>query len=191
MTIREISIAFALVSLACAGLALFWRAKSTGGWLKKSLRIVGALAILLAAFESLNWFAKRGSRMPAPVFTSESPDARFVAEVVEPNGDLIPTHLARISTRRSGHILAEEVFKGTVEPNVDWLDNRTLQLTYPAASGVLDCGGSWSGATIVCRQIPASQFKPRLRELSCGSNAFDALSSPALPPLPSAFEQSQ
>ncbi len=101
--------------------------------------------------------------MPAPVFTAESPDARFIAEIVEPDGDLIPTDLVRISVRRSGHILAEEVFEGAVEPNVDWVDDRTLRLTYPEASEKTICGGSWSGATIVCKQVPLSEFKPHLR----------------------------
>jgi len=101
--------------------------------------------------------------MPAPVFSVESPSGQFVAEIVEPDGDLIPTDLVRISVRRSGHVLSEEVFKGTFEPNVDWLDDRTLQLTFPADRRPALCGGSWSGAMIVCNQVPASEFKPRLR----------------------------
>jgi len=164
MSIREISIALVLSVFACIGVLLLWRAKSTTGWPKRFLRVSGAIVILFAAFELLNWHAKRGSRMPAPVFTMESRDGSFIAEVVEPDGDLFWSNLVRISVRRSGYILAEEVFKGTAEPNLDWLDNRTLQLTYPETTGVLKCASSWSGATIVCRQIPASRFKPRLRE---------------------------
>jgi hypothetical protein len=103
MTIREISIAVVLAALACVGGFLLWRTRSTSGWPKRSFRVAGALVILFAAFESLHWAAKRGGRMPAPVFSVESPSGQFVAEIVEPDGDLIPTDLVRISVRRSGH----------------------------------------------------------------------------------------
>jgi hypothetical protein len=164
MTIREFSITLGLVAFACVGCFLLWRARLASGGLKRFLRVAGVLAILLSAFESLHWISKRGSRMPAPVFTLESPDAQLFAEIVEPEGDLMPTELVRISVRRGGHILAEQVFKGAVEPNVDWLDNHTLRLTYPKTSNAPLCGGSWSGATIVCREVAPSEFKPRLRE---------------------------
>jgi hypothetical protein len=163
MTIREISIALVLAACACVGCFLFWRARSTSGWPRKSLLVAGTLVILFAASESLDWRAKRGGRMPPPVYTEQSPDGQFVAEIVEPDGDLIPTDQVRISVRRSGHVLAEEVSKGTFEPNVDWLDDRTLQLTFPADWRPALCGGSWSGATIICKQVPRSEFKPRLR----------------------------
>jgi hypothetical protein len=164
MTVREISIALVLTMFACAGGLSIWQAKATAGLPRISLRTTGFLLILLAACVSLHWLAKRKGRMPAPVFSSKSPDGRFIVEIVEPDGDLIPTDQVGASVRRRGHFLAEEVFEGTIEPNIDWLGNHILELTYPVTSKITNCGGSWSGTTIICKQVPMTEFKPRLRE---------------------------
>jgi hypothetical protein len=102
--------------------------------------------------------------MPAPVFTIESPNGQYFARVVEPDGDVIPTRLVRISIRPVGRFLAAEIYAGAAEPNVDWLDSQTLELTYPPMAPEPTCGGSRIGVKIVCREIPREVFKPRLRE---------------------------
>jgi len=164
MTAREIAIAVAILLIVAVGVFLFWRGRTRVGWRGRVLRIGGALVILLAGFTYLTWMQKRGARMPAPVFTVESPDGRFIAEIVEPEGDLLPTRLIRISVRRSRGFFAPEVFVGPAEPNVEWLNNQTVRFTYPLTTEKPKCGGSVSGVSIVCSEVPAASFKPWLRE---------------------------
>jgi len=102
--------------------------------------------------------------MPAPVFTVESPDSRFVAEIIEPDGDLIPTNLVRISVRRSGHLFAREVYAGKIEPNIRWSANGILELIYPSSEQKPTCNGSLSEISVNCKEIPREDFKPELRE---------------------------
>ncbi len=102
--------------------------------------------------------------MPAPVFTIDSPDARFIAKTVEPDGDLIPTHVVRISVRQAGHPFAEEVYAGEEEPNIRWKDNKTLELIYPVQTQEPFCRTAISEVKVVCSEVARDKFKPELRE---------------------------
>ena len=164
MSIREIAIASLLLATVVAGFLLFGFARFVASSRFKWVRVVGAVLVSLAAFGWLGWNAKRSGRMPAPVFTIESPDSQLVSEIIEPNGDPLPTHLVRISIRPRGHFFATEVFAGPVEPNIKWLDNQTLLLTFPATPEKPRCGANRSNAIVICNEISAEDFKPLLRE---------------------------
>jgi hypothetical protein len=164
MSPREMAIILAIFGIAMAGTVLYWRGHAIRGWGGKSVRICGVFVILFAGVECLHWARLRGGRMPAPVYTVESPDAQSIAEIVEPDGDLLLTRLVRVSVRRAGNLFAIEVFAGPAEPNVEWLNNRTLRLTYPATGEKPKCGGLVSGLSIACNEVPAKSFKPRDRE---------------------------
>lgn len=72
--------------------------------------------------------------------------------------------MVRISVRRSGHFFAEEVYVGEQEPSIRWIDNETLQLSYPKRTDVPFCGSNSPGAKIRCNAVSPETFKPELRE---------------------------
>jgi hypothetical protein len=164
MTVREILFALVILLPAIIGMLLLQRVRIYAGWRRRSGQLAGTLLILTTAVVSIISFGLRSSRMPAPIFTIVSPSSQYVARVVEPDGDAIPTSLVRISNRPAGHFFAADIYEGTVEPDVDWLDSQTLQLTYPPMAPEPICGGSWFGVKIVCREVSREGFRPRLRE---------------------------
>lgn len=163
MTIREFAIVFVLLLPVPLGIFLLQKSRVFAGWRRACVKATSAFLVVVSLLALLmSAYARSGSR-PAPVFSVEAPGGGYIARVIEPDGDLIPTRYVRVAIRVKGHFLAHEVFKGAVEPNIDWLDSRTLQLTYPEASKETFCGGSWSGVSVVCKQVTISEFKPRLR----------------------------
>lgn len=163
MTVREIVLLMTLLAISVAGVALFWMSKTRSRRGRASLRFFAIILILISAFLSFHWWAKTGLRMPAPVFTVESPGGQFIARVVEPDGDVLPTNLVRISVRRKGSFFAQQVYVGSYEPNLQWIDDTTLQLTFPATDQPATCGGSGSEPKIICKRVLAADFKSHMR----------------------------
>jgi hypothetical protein len=163
MKFREIAIAAVIPVVAVAGVFALRIAAARSGWMRRSVRALGVLLIVTAALAALDWYARTGPRMPAPVFAVESPNGRFIAKVVEPDGDLLPTQVVRISVRGPWRFLAEEVYAGEQEPNIRWIGDHTLELTYPVQAQSPYCASGSSGLDVICKEVRKEDFKPHLR----------------------------
>jgi hypothetical protein len=102
--------------------------------------------------------------MPSPEYTEESPNGRYIARIVEPSADIVPSNVVRVSIRKAGKLLAKEVFESQSSFNLRWIDERSLEITYPALKPAPSCGGEWDGAKVFCREVPPTQFVPMLRQ---------------------------
>jgi hypothetical protein len=164
MTPREIEIALLWATVALIGIVSVRGLDLRRSWLRRAVRVAGALISLSAIAFFLNWRERCSARMPAPEYTEESPNGSYIARIVEPDADIVPSNVTRVSIRKTGSPLAKEVFVSQSSFNLHWIDDRSLEIIYPAEKSGPYCGGVWEGAKVVCAELPPAQFVPILRE---------------------------
>jgi hypothetical protein len=151
MTFREATF-YLVVSclLIVSGLAI-WGFRLRKLWLKWLVRVAGVLILVPLTSICLIGFAFQ-SFQPKTSPSLKSPGGHFTARLQFGDGGAISQDFASVSVRRSWSPIAEEVYTGTIEPQIRWLDERTLEIRYPLQLDKTSCGGSWMGVKIVCQE---------------------------------------
>jgi hypothetical protein len=151
MTFREIM--FNLVVLSTMAVTIF----AIMGFgvrrllLRRLIQIAGCIAALPVFLFALIW-AIAIFIGPTKQTSLKSPGGHYAARLRFNGGGATSKDYASVSVRPSWSPVAEEVYTGTYEPRIHWLDERTLEIRYPLQIDKTSCGGSWVGVRIVCKE---------------------------------------
>jgi hypothetical protein len=84
-----------------------------------------------------------------------SPGNRYFIETCSSPGGVFADQIETVSIRPAWSPFAEEVYFGNDKPQLRWLNEQTLEITYPQPpTWKYKCGGSWAGIKVVCEIIP-------------------------------------
>jgi len=122
--------------------------------LRKLVQIAGCLAILPVLFFALMMIFFRDA-YPTKDMYARSPDNRYVTKTSSSPGGVFADRIVTVSIRRAWSPFAEEVYFGSAEPQMQWLDGRTLSFTYTQLeSWTPRCSGSKVGVRVLCKFVP-------------------------------------
>ncbi|MGA2808290.1 MAG: hypothetical protein ABSE87_09145 [Terracidiphilus sp.] len=146
MTLRPVIFYSAILSSMLAGVLAIWGFGFERRWLRGLVRASGVIVVVSASAALLVALAFHPLR-PAPRLVLKSPGGHFVARVEQQKD------AASVSVRPAWSPIAEQVYAGSSEPEIRWLDEWTLEIRYPSQPGKTSCHGSWVGVKVVCTEV--------------------------------------